>query len=56
MEMVSRFFLMTGFSCGGNSTLLEALGQRGFATVPEPGRRIVAEEIAGYDRSLPWAD
>jgi len=54
--MVSRFFLMTGFSCGGNSTLLEALGQRGFATVPEPGRRIVTEEIAGDDKALPWVD
>ncbi len=51
-----RFILLTGCSCGGKSTLLKALGARGFVTVPEPGRRIVAEEIAGDGRALPWVD
>ena len=39
-----------------NSTLLEALDQRGFATVPVPGRRVVTEEIAGDDKALPRVD
>lgn len=44
-------FLITGCSGGGKSTLLDALAQRGYATVPERGRRIVAE--AG---PMPWDD
>lgn len=36
--------------------MLEALGRRGFATVPEPGRRIVAEELARSGNALPWVD
>ncbi|EBA07289.1 AAA family ATPase [Sagittula stellata] len=54
--MKDRFILLTGCSGGGKSTLLEALAARGFATVPEPGRRIVAEEMAGDGRALPWVD
>ncbi|WP_323037809.1 AAA family ATPase [Pararhodobacter sp.] len=37
-----RFTVLSGCSGGGKSTLLEALAALGFATVPEPGRRIVA--------------
>ncbi|WHZ37209.1 AAA family ATPase [Sagittula sp. MA-2] len=54
--MSERFILLTGCSGGGKSTLLDALGEAGFATVPEPGRRIVAEEMAGDGRALPWVD
>ena len=48
--------LISGCSGGGKSTLLEALAARGYATVPEPGRRIVAEELAGDGSALPWID
>lgn len=42
---------ISGCSGGGKSTLLAALARRGFATVPEPGRRIV--EAGG---PMPWDD
>ncbi|WP_299647954.1 AAA family ATPase [uncultured Tateyamaria sp.] len=51
---MNRRILISGCSSGGKSTLLEELGKRGFATVPEPGRRIVAEEKAGVGAALPW--
>lgn len=54
--MTDRFILLTGCSGGGKSTLLSALGKRGFATVQEPGRRIVAQELAEDGSALPWVD
>lgn len=54
--MSDRFVLLTGCSGGGKSTLLSALRELGFATVQEPGRRIVAEEMAGDGGALPWVD
>jgi predicted ATPase len=36
--------------------LLAELQQHGFATIEEPGRRIVAEEIKRGGRALPWVD
>ncbi|MEQ8445319.1 MAG: AAA family ATPase [Pelagibacterium sp.] len=51
-----RFVVISGCSGGGKSTLLAALAARGFATVEEPGRRIVAQELAGAGRALPWVD
>lgn len=46
--------LITGCSGGGKSTLLEALAARGGITVPEPGRRVVAQEMASGGLALPW--
>lgn len=51
-----RYVLITGCSSGGKSTLLNALNHKGFATIAEPGRRIVEEEIAGAGKVLPWID
>jgi predicted ATPase len=51
-----RFVILSGCSGGGKSTLLAELARRGFATVEEPGRRIVREELAGDGRALPWVD
>ena len=48
--------ILSGCSGGGKSTLLEELGRRGFATVPEPGRRIVDAELRGDGAALPWRD
>lgn len=48
--------LITGCSGGGKSTLLAELAARGFATVKEPGRRIVAQEIQGDGAALPWVN
>ena len=49
-----RRILITGCSGGGKSTLLSALANAGHVTVPEPGRRIVAAELAGDGAALPW--
>ncbi len=48
--------VISGCSGGGKSTLLEELSRRGYATVEEPGRRIVKEELAGQGAALPWLD
>lgn len=53
---MSGFVILSGCSGGGISTLLEALAERGFTVVPEPGRRIVADELAGDGVALPWVD
>jgi predicted ATPase len=55
-DAASRHVILSGCSGGGKSTLLAALGRRGFETVPEPGRRIVAEELRGAGNALPWVD
>ena len=54
--MSDRFVVLSGCSGGGKSTLLEELGRRGHAIVPEPGRRIVQEELARGGTALPWLD
>lgn len=53
---MERFILISGCSGGGKSTLLNALQARGFATVEEPGRRVVAAEQARGGEALPWRD
>ncbi|WP_081963921.1 AAA family ATPase [Hoeflea sp. BAL378] len=49
-------FVITGASGGGKSTLIAALAGAGFATVPEAGRQIVAEQMASGGTALPWRD
>ena len=51
-----RFVVISGCSSGGKSTLLAELGRRGHATVEEPGRRIVRQELAGDGSALPWVN
>ena len=41
--------LITGCSGGGKSSLLEELARRGYSTVPEPGRRLIAKGITPWD-------
>ena len=53
---MTRFILITGCSGGGKSTLLRALGAEGHAIVAEPGRRIVADQMAYNGTALPWVD
>ena len=36
--------------------MLAELARRGFPVVPEPGRRIVEEELRGEGRALPWVN
>ncbi|WP_182084086.1 AAA family ATPase [Aureimonas sp. ME7] len=54
--MDPRHVVLSGCSGGGKSTLLAELERRGFRTVPEPGRRIVEEELLGTGAALPWID
>jgi predicted ATPase len=49
-----RFVVISGCSGGGKSALLTELGQRGYAVVPEPGRRIVQHELQCGGSALPW--
>lgn len=53
---MDRFIIISGCSGGGKSSLLEELKRRGYATIEEPGRRIVAQELAGSGQALPWVD
>jgi predicted ATPase len=53
---MKRFVVISGCSGGGKSTALAELGQRGYATVEEPGRRIVRKEMVGEGSALPWVD
>jgi predicted ATPase len=57
---IQQFVVISGCSGGGKSILLAELSRRGFATVEEPGRRIVREELAGdgsaLDSALPWVN
>jgi predicted ATPase len=53
---MNRFVVISGCSGGGKSTLLAELAARGFATVEEPGRRIVKEDLEGDGAALPWVN
>ncbi|MFF2319550.1 AAA family ATPase [Agrobacterium sp. NPDC058088] len=53
---MNRFIILSGCSGGGKSTLLAELGRRGYATVEEPGRRIVIEQTRDGGNALPWID
>ncbi|MDH2384702.1 AAA family ATPase [Bradyrhizobium sp. CER78] len=54
--MNHRSVLISGCSGGGKSTLLAELRARGYPVVEEPGRRIIADEIASGGNALPWVD
>lgn len=51
-----RYFLLTGCSGAGKSTVLDALSVRGAETIAEPGRRIVQREQACGGGALPWVN
>ena len=50
------FILVSGCSGAGKSALVAALESFGYPVVPEPGRRIVQEELATSGTALPWID
>jgi predicted ATPase len=53
---MNQFVVISGCSGGGKSTLLAELSRRGYATVEEPGRRIVIEETEAQGLALPSVD
>ena len=56
VDHLNRFVVISGCSSGGKSTLLTELSGRGYATIEEPGRRVVKKEMLGDCRALPWED
>jgi len=46
--------VLSGCSGGGKSTLLAELATRGYGTVEEPGRRIIAQEELCDGEAVPW--
>lgn len=50
------FHIITGGPGSGKTSLIEALCQRGVATLPEAGRAVIREEIAAGGDALPWGD
>jgi len=52
-ERMSDFFVISGCSGGGKSSLLAELARRDFATIEEPGRRVVREELASDGEAVP---
>lgn len=52
----ARLIVLSGCSGSGKSSLLAALGRRGFATFEEPGRQIVKEQLHIGGDALPWQD
>ena len=52
--VIQNKFLITGCSGGGKSTLLAELARAGYATVAEPGRRVIAAARATGSDALPW--
>jgi predicted ATPase len=55
-DPAARLVVISGCSSGGKSTLIDELTKRGHAVVEEPGRRIIADEIARGGAALPWVD
>lgn len=56
IALAVKHIVISGCSGGGKSTILSKLGRDGFTIVPEPGRRIVEEELRGEGRALPWVN
>jgi predicted ATPase len=50
----TNFYVLTGCSGGGKSTLLSELEKRGYRVFPEPGRQIVKEQQSVDGDGLPW--
>lgn len=51
-----NFFVFTGGSSSGKSSLVEALEGRGYNCVPEAGRIVVREEDAAGGHGQPWVN
>ena len=48
------FYVISGCSGGGKSTLLVELEKRGYRVFPEPGRQTVREQQSVGGDGLPW--
>ncbi|WP_435165505.1 AAA family ATPase [Falsirhodobacter sp. 1013] len=55
-HMCDHMFVVTGGPGSGKSTLIDALRDRGFASMPEAGRAIIQDQVKIGGTALPWAD
>lgn len=51
-----NFFVITGGPGSGKSSLIEALGKRGYACSVEAGRGVIQDQMAIAGPALPWED
>jgi predicted ATPase len=51
-----HLFVVTGGPGSGKTTLIDALGQAGYARSSESGRSIIQDQMAIGGRGLPWID
>ncbi len=51
-----NFFVLTGASGSGKSSIIAALQGRGFTCVEEVGRQVVKDELAAGTNRTPWQD
>lgn len=50
------FYVITGGPGSGKSSLVDALSEAGFDTMPEAGRAIIRDQLDVDGNALPWAD
>lgn len=55
-EESAGFVVVTGGPGAGKTTLIEALGATGHATMQEAGRAVIRSELAADGTGLPWQD
>ena len=53
---MKNFYVITGCSGGGKSSIIEALKAKGFSAVEEAGRQIVQEQMRIGGDGTPWQD
>jgi len=53
-ETRTNFFVLTGASGSGKSSIIAALGARGYLCVEEIGRQVVRDEVAAGSDATPW--
>jgi predicted ATPase len=51
-----NFFVLTGASGSGKSSIIAALNRRGFRCVEEVGRQVVRDEVRAGSNGTPWQD
>lgn len=49
-----NLFVITGGPGVGKTTLINALNQRGYSTIPEEARKIIQHQIQTHGDGLPW--
>jgi predicted ATPase len=52
----AQLFVLTGGPSAGKTTLIDAIGEAGFATVPEAGRAIIRQQMPIAGRGMPSVD